>query len=68
MLQRLWLEDLTGSTVRGAVRIGIVCPYTWDVPGGVQAHVRDLAEALIADGHDVSVIAPAADDARCRPT
>ncbi|MFC4585119.1 glycosyltransferase family 4 protein [Sphaerisporangium corydalis] len=45
------------------MRVGMVCPYTWDVPGGVMAHVRDLAEALIADGHHVSVIAPAADDA-----
>jgi phosphatidylinositol alpha-mannosyltransferase len=45
------------------VRIGIVCPYTWDVPGGVQQHVRDLAEALFASGHEVSVIAPADDDA-----
>ncbi len=45
------------------MRIGIVCPYTWEVPGGVQAHVRDLAEALMADGHHVSVIAPAGDDA-----
>jgi phosphatidyl-myo-inositol alpha-mannosyltransferase len=43
------------------MRIGIVCPYTWNVPGGVQQHVRDLAEALIASGHDVSVIAPADD-------
>ncbi|GAA1009523.1 GDP-mannose-dependent alpha-(1-2)-phosphatidylinositol mannosyltransferase [Acrocarpospora pleiomorpha] len=45
------------------MRVGIVCPYMWDVPGGVQAHVRDLAEALIEDGHRVSVIAPASDDA-----
>jgi phosphatidyl-myo-inositol alpha-mannosyltransferase len=45
------------------MRIGIVCPYTWDVPGGVKQHVRDLAEALVASGHDVSVIAPADDDA-----
>lgn len=45
------------------MRIGIVCPYTWDVPGGVQQHVRDLAEALLALGHEVSVIAPADDDA-----
>ncbi|WP_066372415.1 glycosyltransferase family 4 protein [Herbidospora mongoliensis] len=45
------------------MRIGIVCPYMWDVPGGVQAHVRDLAEALIEDGHRVSVMAPASDDA-----
>ncbi|MEU7690358.1 glycosyltransferase family 4 protein [Microbispora hainanensis] len=45
------------------MNVGIVCPYTWEVPGGVQAHIRDLAEALIEDGHKVSVIAPAADDA-----
>jgi phosphatidylinositol alpha-mannosyltransferase len=43
------------------VRIGIVCPYTWNVPGGVQRHVQDLAEALIAQGHSVSVITPADD-------
>ncbi|WP_067134042.1 glycosyltransferase family 4 protein [Microtetraspora malaysiensis] len=49
------------------MRIGIVCPYTWEVPGGVQAHVRDLAEALIADGHFVSVMAPAGDDAPLEP-
>ncbi|MFF5212080.1 glycosyltransferase family 4 protein [Streptosporangium sp. NPDC000396] len=45
------------------MRIGIVCPYMWDVPGGVQVHIRDLAEALIEDGHQVQVIAPAGDDA-----
>jgi phosphatidyl-myo-inositol alpha-mannosyltransferase len=44
------------------VRIGIACPYSWDVPGGVQQHVRDLAEALIGLGHEVSVISPADDD------
>ncbi len=43
------------------MRIGIVCPYTWDVPGGVQAHVRDLAECLIEMGHQVSVLAPVDD-------
>jgi phosphatidylinositol alpha-mannosyltransferase len=41
------------------MRIGIVCPYSFDVPGGVQFHVRDLAEYFIGDGHDVSVLAPA---------
>lgn len=40
------------------MRIGMVCPYLWDIPGGVQAHVRDLAETLIALGHEVSVLAP----------
>ncbi len=39
-------------------RIGIVCPYGWDTPGGVQSHVGDLAEYLIAQGHYVSVLAP----------
>jgi phosphatidylinositol alpha-mannosyltransferase len=47
----------------GALRIGIVCPYSFDVPGGVQNHVRDLAETLIGLGHDVSVLAPADEDA-----
>jgi phosphatidylinositol alpha-mannosyltransferase len=44
------------------VRVGLVCPYTWEVPGGVQQHIRDLAEALMGLGHDVSVISPADDD------
>ena len=41
------------------VRIGIVCPYSFDIPGGVQFHVRDLAEILRSRGHTVSVLAPA---------
>jgi len=41
------------------MRIGIVCPYSFDVPGGVQFHVRDLAEHLCRLGHQVSVLAPA---------
>jgi phosphatidyl-myo-inositol alpha-mannosyltransferase len=45
------------------VRVGLVCPYTWDVPGGVQEHIMGLAEALIGLGHQVSVISPADDDA-----
>lgn len=46
----------------GPLRVGIVCPYSFDVPGGVQFHVRDLAEALQARGHTVSVLAPADDE------
>src|SRR5580658_6758978 len=45
------------------MRIGLVCPYTWEVPGGVREHVSGLAEALMDLGHEVSVIAPADDDA-----
>jgi phosphatidylinositol alpha-mannosyltransferase len=43
-------------------RIGIVCPYGWDTPGGVQAHVADLAQYLISQGHYVSVLAPTLSD------
>jgi phosphatidylinositol alpha-mannosyltransferase len=49
------------------VRIGIVCPYSLDIPGGVQNHVRDLADTLIGLGHEVSVLAPADDDAPLPP-
>ena len=41
------------------MRIGLVCPYQWDVPGGVQYHVRDLAETLRGLGHHVEVLTPA---------
>ncbi|CAN5577536.1 glycosyltransferase family 4 protein [soil metagenome] len=49
------------------MRIGIVCPYSWDIPGGVQAHVRDLAETLLALGHQVSVLAPGEEDSPTLP-
>ncbi|MFG2655257.1 glycosyltransferase family 4 protein [Streptomyces sp. NPDC048425] len=49
------------------MKIGIVCPYSWDVPGGVQFHIRDLAEHLIALGHQVSVLAPADDETPLPP-
>ncbi|HUD76217.1 MAG TPA: glycosyltransferase family 4 protein [Streptosporangiaceae bacterium] len=49
------------------MRIGLVCPYTWEVPGGVREHVSGLAEALMEMGHEVSVIAPADDDAELPP-
>lgn len=44
------------------LRVGIVCPYSFDAPGGVQFHVRDLARALTDAGHVASVLAPAEDD------
>ena len=45
-----------------SMRIGLVCPYAWDVPGGVRSHVSDLALTLRARGHHVDVLAPAEDD------
>lgn len=47
-----------------SLKIGIVCPYSWDTPGGVQNHIRDLAEFLIEAGHEVSVLAPAIDESK----
>ncbi|HIV56438.1 MAG TPA: glycosyltransferase family 4 protein [Candidatus Stackebrandtia faecavium] len=44
------------------MRIGMVCPYSFAVPGGVQGHVKDLSDKLLALGHDVSVLAPAGPD------
>jgi phosphatidylinositol alpha-mannosyltransferase len=40
------------------VRIAVVCPYALDDPGGVQMHVRELAQRLLDRGHDAVVLAP----------
>jgi len=44
------------------LRIGMVCPYSLAVPGGVQAHVLGLAKGLRGLGHQVEVLAPATAD------
>jgi phosphatidyl-myo-inositol alpha-mannosyltransferase len=49
------------------LRVGIVCPYSLDVPGGVQAHVMGLARTLQALGHTVRVLAPASEDTPLPP-
>jgi phosphatidylinositol alpha-mannosyltransferase len=41
------------------VRIALVCPYSWTVPGGVQSHVAGLAAELRRRRHDIDVLAPA---------
>jgi phosphatidylinositol alpha-mannosyltransferase len=40
------------------VRVALACPYAWDAPGGVQVHVRALAEHLERRGHRALVLAP----------
>ena len=40
------------------LRIGMVCPYSFDAPGGVQAHALGLCAALQDRGHHVSLIGP----------
>lgn len=44
------------------MRVGLVCPYAWDTPGGVAAHINDLRTALIRLGHEAVVLAPAEDE------
>jgi phosphatidylinositol alpha-mannosyltransferase len=41
------------------LRVLLTCPYAWDAAGGVQVHVRQLAERLREMGHEVLVVAPA---------
>lgn len=40
------------------MRIGMVCPYSLTVPGGVQGQVLGLARALRAKGHPTRVLGP----------
>jgi phosphatidylinositol alpha-mannosyltransferase len=41
-----------------ALRIGIVCPYSLTIPGGVQAQVLGLARELRRRGHVARVLGP----------
>lgn len=40
------------------LRIGLICPYSLTVPGGVQGQVMGLARALRARGHEARVLGP----------
>jgi phosphatidylinositol alpha-mannosyltransferase len=40
------------------VRVGLVCPYSLTIPGGVQGQVMGLARELRLLGHHVRVLAP----------
>ena len=40
------------------MRIGIICPYSLTLPGGVQMQVLGLARALRKQGERVRVLAP----------
>jgi len=40
------------------MKIALVSPYDWTVPGGVNRHVTNLARHILRAGHDVRIVAP----------
>jgi len=40
------------------MRVGLVSPYSWTVPGGVNHHIEHLAAELEERGHEPWIIAP----------
>ncbi len=44
------------------MKIGLVAPYDWMVPGGIQRHILALDRAFRGAGHQVTVIAPCSAD------
>ncbi|MCI1635744.1 glycosyltransferase family 4 protein [Bifidobacterium sp.] len=51
-------NDSTDPLDGRKLKVGIISPYSFETPGGVQLHIRDFAKQLIARGHDVEVLAP----------
>src|ERR671913_1349272 len=51
---------VTAEGARGgrSLRIGLVCPYSLSIPGGVQAQVLGLARELRRQGHEARVLGP----------
>lgn len=46
------------ETSKERLRIGLLCPYSLTIPGGVQGQVMGLARALRRMGHEVRVLGP----------
>ncbi|MCC7366518.1 MAG: glycosyltransferase family 4 protein [Dehalococcoidia bacterium] len=43
------------------MRIAFISPYDWSVHGGVNSHIRHLADIFREWGHDVTIFAPASE-------
>lgn len=44
--------------MNSSLRIGLVCPYSLSLPGGVQGQVLSMARILRSRGHEARVLAP----------
>jgi phosphatidylinositol alpha-mannosyltransferase len=44
------------------MHVGMVSPYAWDFPGGVNRHVEQLSSYLRLRGHQVTIVAPGGGD------
>ena len=44
------------------MKIGLISPYDWAVPGGVNAHILQLARQFEERGHTVRIMAPTSDE------
>jgi hypothetical protein len=53
------LDRRVGRSERGPLKIGIVSPYGYPLPGGVNEHVRYTYEAMRRMGHDAWIITSA---------
>ncbi len=46
----------------GRMKVGIVTPYSWSHPGGVNEHIKSLYRKLLKFGHTARIIAPVSGD------
>lgn len=56
--ERPRVSELEDPLAGRKLKVGIISPYSFETPGGVQLHIRDFAKQLISRGHDVEVLAP----------
>lgn len=49
---------MDGTRQAQSLRIGLLCPYSLTIPGGVQGQVMGLARSLRRLGHEVRVLGP----------
>ena len=46
------------------MKIALVSPYDWTVPGGVNSHCAHLRAQFVERGHEVRIVAPSSKEIR----